>query len=747
MGAENYEFGALANFKTFHPEAPHEITSNTLIVGSAGAGKSMLMRQFSWQLYNSSTVLPLYVHAERWVSLPLSESLTTARGASSGVAKSRAQIVATYQLGLGILWRIGRVIGPQAGLEATRIFPGDIPGRADQIERWIFDRLRSASEALRWGGDLDPEIRVLGPLRELLEHFASVVHRLTGKRLLLFLDQLDRVTPTYFEVLAPALGRTTEYHLVVACRPSPCAPEQTSLHLSVGDCETFWLGEDWNSDSWRDFLVSAARDSFPGDLVDAVEEHADFLARLVGPSTRHFMRILLAALRSDPEQKEFAEALAKATTWMKNSFESELEATLAGYKSTSRFLRNLKDEIARATVSPKYYPERLLINPDEGLYFQVETERRLRIAVREGLLVPVPASGYGLDQISLEYKTVPLACTRTPSHYLGLELLTDSVEVSEEQFLSWSTQKDATGHASEKTERDSLFYSALPGDTRLIETIRPLVGPFTDVSVGPGRPHGVDAAVNRGRLKSANLCIIQAEPLRALAAIETGWAIGNNQPVLWFVRADTAPSLPLGIGTVIDAVVADAAETPRLAATILETIEAAAAAPSGVWSRDAQDEPLMEIDRNLAQVLVLGAGSSASAVASRVNEALSLEAHDRCRFVDVADQEAPGQLLELFRLSKSATVLVASLTGSVARDFWTLVGLGIHTHSDNDRRVKVNRRKYVSVRRRVLVVRPDAPGATGSDFLATLPDAVINSDVEIVARAAAQTFADFRGKL
>ena len=412
LQAESYAFDEIGHFTAFHPEAPRpdEITQNTLLIGPAGTGKSMAMRQAVYQLRDSKWYLPIYVHAERWVARPFSEAVAPSerpRQESDG----RVRACATASLAYGTLARILRVVGPEVAHSAARVFPGR-PGTPSEMSEWLDQSFHRCEYLVRTGEALPPELRSLPDLREIFEIFGGEVHGATGRTLLLFFDQLDRVSPLYLDLLSLALGRTTAYVLAVATRPSPCAPDPTDLALRAGDCTRRWLGANWGTPAWKAFLLEAASSVFEPKVCDALADQIDFVAPLIGHSTRYFLGIGKEFSRTlDGLPPELA--LQQAVGWMRGSVESELAPSLVHHPAPARFLRSLQNHLAAAAEEAGgVFPARVVIRPAAGFLLEDKTVERLRVAVREGLFVPAETASYGLDEVLGEYEVVPLAALK-----------------------------------------------------------------------------------------------------------------------------------------------------------------------------------------------------------------------------------------------------------------------------------------------------------------------------------------------
>lgn len=726
--AETYDFDEIGNFSAIHPEAPGiDIAENLLIVGSAGAGKSMAMRQASYRLRYSESVLPLYIHAERYIARPLSEAVTSA-GRSSRVGRKSAEVCATAALAIGTLSRLLRVAGEEVAYAAAQIFPGR-PRSPSSLSEWLNVTFHECDYIIRSSDALPDDLRKLPPLREVLESFGDAVGQLRGRRLLLLFDQLDRLNTLYLDLLGPALGRSTSYVLAVATRPSPCAPDPTQLPLRTGDCNRHWIGANWTSREWKSFLIEAAQAFFDENICAELEKHIDLLAPMVGPSVRSFLMTGKELSRIWRGNGARATAIHRALNWMKGSVEADLVPALVGYPDSNRFLRNLQNELSLQTKPERtLWPGRIVIRPKDRLFLGEKAVERARVAVREGLLVPADPSRYGLDEVGFDYQVVPLIGMKslpvTPPEGLDEDTLID-----EERFVQWSHAPRGGRRASGSPERAKIFYSYWMSEENafadeFLREFRKLVHLKADVVIGESDSSEHLPDFIRGVIRDSALTVVQLYPVRPTVGLEIGWAMGSSKPILLAMQDPRElDDFPTWLRSFEIKSNGTAEEQSRLAHTALALVEAADAGDEGVqWRVDPEGHALTALRRELRQIAIVGSGEELAVARARLTERLQREGLREPLVVDTGDEARGARLFDAVRAAFPATVLLAVFSGRRSPDLLTSIALGAHTHQDTE---EVYLGAPGSTRRRRTMPRAACVLATEDAIAQTMPTTMI----------------------
>jgi hypothetical protein len=734
LQAESYDFEEIGLFKAFHPEAPRpsEITQNMLLIGPAGTGKSMAMRQACFQLRDSPHFFPVYVHAERWVARSFSEAIVPSNRPRDNASVSRARVCATATLAYGTLARLLRVAGDTVAYRAARVF-SDRPDNASALSDWLDASFHRCEYVVRTGQALPTELRRLPQLREIFEIYGEAVGVELQRRLLLLFDQLDRVSPLYLDLLALALGRSTAYVLAVATRPSPCAPEPTELALRAGDCTRRWLGADWMSPQWRLFLGDAARTVLPPEVSVELIRRIDYLAPLIGPSTRYFLGIGNEFARIYDGASPLG-SLHRSIDWMRGSVESELGPSLIHYPAPARFLRSLQNHLSLAAeAADGVWPKQIAIKPLDRLFLGAVASERLRVAVREGLLVPAETNHYGLDEVTTDYDVVPLAALKsTPVEPLRVG---GQAVIDERDFLEWG---EAPGRGRRRVatgERAKIFYShwmnAQNGHAQtFLPDFRELVALQADVLVGESEVSQPLPDFIRSLIREATMTIVQLHPFRPTIGLEIGWSMGSSKPLLLAMSDPSELSeFPSWITSSFEVQSNGAADRAKFAKSALRILEAVAAGDTSVqWKIEEDGTPLMALRRELTSLVVIGSGPAFHECLSFLTERCASEGIAHPRFLDTGDLERGALLFEVVRCAYTATTLLCAFDGKRIPDLLTAIALGAHTHVDKDEGVVVAGQRRIIARPALVVAAKDAQAYTVPGLVRGLRDALVTED-------------------
>ena len=703
--AESYPHRQIPTFKALHPNAPEKLTQNTLIIGSAGTGKSMVMRQLSARYEDSDEIFPLYIHAEFWLSRALAEAASVS--STSTIAIRRTHTYANAMLALAVIERL-TVIGQLtiAGNAARSLFGAEVSSEPEELFLWIDEEAERVTEGVR--SQVEPaEIYARLPLLpHIFEQFGKIVERQINKRLLLLVDQLDKVSPTYFTILGSALGRSRNYILCVATRPSVCAPEATILDSRVGDYGVYWLGGDWSSGVWHDFLLGAAARHFSTEVCALLSEAIATLTTLVGPSTREFLFIgdrlqeLLNA-GGDPHQSLSAAAISRVST-----FQGVLGASLAGVRMFDQFRAKLEAHIRGVGNSGSIeWPSHLDIGPDDQAAFvKPETQGFLRTAIREGMLVPKDVSKYGLDGISVEYQIVPMAIVEPGNSLHISSRRSKSRFISEADLKRWANP--AWGVTQKTAKTPSVFYSYWMDDRnslsqQFISELQAVLGTVVNITTGRAEHSGgaqrpdSDRLISdqiRHKIRDASLVLVQLDPMRIAIGIEIGWALTTGRQFRLLVsHADRVAELPPWLRIIEFDFNGTETAMKALGADALMSVDEilSGADPTRYLPLGDGGETIKSGSRELTKTLIVGSGDGVHKLAAQVGNAFAEQDLNRPILDDTSKVGAGARVIELVAAARRAGTLAVVLSGDQSDDALAAVALGAFTYQDSDSGLKI----------------------------------------------------------
>ena len=753
---ERIPFERVRKIRARHPDAPDRLDVDTsaldrnlVLVGAAGTGKSIAMRQMCAELANNASIYPIYVHAERWLALPLSESI--GRNNLSSTRGTAVRANATSLLALGIVRRIAKLRGTDIARRAARALP-EPPSAGADFEQWLAASINRAQIAARNARlAIDDDARP--DLRMVLESVSEALSAEIGKRPVYFIDQLDKVHPVYFDLLERALGRTEEYNIVVATRPSPCAPEATQLQTRVGDCHIAWLGTNPSDPLWGRFLVETSKEWFGSAISQKLASHAAYLSQVVGPGTRQFLEVAHRLAVSDRTITD--EAILAATKAMKSNWLEEARRSLATYDNSLRFMSSISKLYSGETG------QRSLVVADPGLQEDLllggllgaRATGRLRVGVREGIFLPSDTEAYGIDGPANEFIVVPMDVTDKEIVGPRSSLDPASRVISEEEFVKWGNRVGGFGSgSSEPVRKPKIFYShwmdAQNGQSELvIRSLRDRLGFAAEITIGATSQSPNLADSIRAKIGEASLIVVQLDALRPAIGLEVGWAMAMDK-VLVFALGDASKvnATPEWLTTSEIQFNGTDSERESFAKHLLAQLnDLDLDVQTRTGSRDIADH-----QRMLGELMIVGSGQSLAECKARARDLLQSVDLRVSRVVDTSQAGSGRALDALVAHARNATCLVGALSGNLHADLLTHVAIGSHTFRATDQRVPRpgGGRRVIAVARAPFVYSPKAVDAFVSrPLILGIKGAVVGTRVADVVDGAVQQLSDIRRRL
>ncbi len=679
-----------------------------MIIGGAGTGKSMAMRQICAEHEYSDHVFPLYVHAETWLARSLGEVAGAPAGASSP-ALSRVREYTNALLLLAVIDRLDLIGEAELAVATTEILSRLDEGAgvgAQSIANWIAHHEGQISDAVRGEHSLPAPYCDLPDLPDLLEAIGRIVRRTSGKRLLILIDQLDKVSPAYFPILATALRRSDSYFLFIATRPSPAAPDDTVIQTRVGDIAWRWMGKQWDSETWGDFLLRTASRFFETEVVQLMREAAPTLQRVVGPSTREFLLIAnrvksLLGIGLDPRV-----AIKQAISEEVSSFQSVLSSSLYDVASFATLQHRINDRVSKLSpFGSLIWPAEMRMVPDRGAVILDERiVRKLRVAVREGMLVPTDQERYGIDGPALRFRMIPMAVVPAGSAVTIANRPGPPIEIQESEFSDWTK----TSFAGRPVEHPaSVFYSHWMDDRNQVSKA------FLEELARELRPIGVEATTGkvinsasrrqldelqlseqiRTKISDASVVVVQLDPPRLAMAMELGWALAIGRRCLTTASDPSALQQiprPLHALSEIQWNGTDAGRKVTVS-EVLKTYDHLLYAGGRDYflDVDADGSKVNTFARDLSRIMIVGADIADLEVVRRVRDLAANENYPVPTLLDTTDYGDGNQIGKLVAEARRSSTLLAVFTGDQSADYLTALSLGAFTYADKDKKRKI----------------------------------------------------------
>ncbi|GAB3156060.1 hypothetical protein GCM10027058_29520 [Microbacterium neimengense] len=701
--AEYYSHRDIERFTFRHPEAPTVVDGNMLLLGTAGTGKSMVMRQLVAEYENSDRIYPLYIHAEEWLSETLAEHARRNEYETSRFDGIRIKCVILFAL--AIIERLISLDQCRVAAAASEWFPerpdddSELTLREWLNDTWI-DVKSLPSQSKKWR----EEYASFTSLPDVLNYIGRQTLRILGRRLALFVDQLDRVGPAYFEVLGSAFVRSTSYTICLASRPSVCAPEATTFDARVGNNRQVWLGAGWDNDDWSRFLVDAATSLFDNETISVLRRHRRELAALVGPSTRQFMEIarrLKDLLRGTLDQET---ALDKAVRTETADYQGRLASCLVGVDTFSGLVQELNTRLVKDDNDVTARLTRIDISASDGLILSDETIARIRVLVREGFLVPHDAARYGVDNVGNEYHVIPQGVC-SPAEDWALVVSDRRCSISETDFMSWSVPTFKRRKVVEETGVEpSIFYSHWMSDTNLISSsflkeLAERLAPDAYVTTGKtefAHPHlrkqvALRSNQNiadhiRKNIEIATAVVVQLDNPRPAIGVELGWALSFGRPVvLAYGSSQGFAEIPDWLK--IDELHENGTEQGReaLVSLLEEQIVGWSARKAPLYMREGDGTATIgSYQRELHGSLIVGSGDRFMDLAHRAGDRAAYDGLERPSIIDTSISGRGRIVSTIAAKARRASTLLAVHSGDRDQDILTWLALGAFSFRDTD---------------------------------------------------------------
>lgn len=252
--ADQYRIREVPDIFIPHPEGLPSTLRNCLVVGSAGVGKTMVLKKLCYDLSQSSgKLLPIYIKIEPWIG-KLSGEIAYPIEIRRTPREKELDICIRILIALGLTKRIYKYAEVSIVKAAADQFPKQVE-YDDNIEKWIETQLLQIRKVVEQGEKLPNDYLSFPPLSE----FANVVGERAkedGITLVFLLDQVDKTPKPIFESITSLLRRG-DYISVIATRPCPSAPDSVIMPSQVipgNDYTVHWLGSDPRSVEWKKFI-------------------------------------------------------------------------------------------------------------------------------------------------------------------------------------------------------------------------------------------------------------------------------------------------------------------------------------------------------------------------------------------------------------------------------------------------------------------------------------------------------------
>lgn len=280
------------------PDMPVEPSRSTLLVGTRGAGKTMLLRTLK-RLREGSA---LYGDLGRKILNAVSADTGAGGLTFDEISPHLETPVHNKTLALIAAWLVDQApkldgdVRPDKRL-LKRVLPASMrsrmPSKDDELADWLVETIPVAdlSEFRSQPSD--------APLHDFLDDFSENVFDRTGQPLLLLLDRAEEIPYPSLTPVMTLLDQNHRFKSVVACRPGVLGPNpvmNSSVPTPGDHYDIRQLGRTPYSEQWRNFQCDVLRKWLPEDTERIPASNLDVILKISRDSIRFALDIAYKSL-------------------------------------------------------------------------------------------------------------------------------------------------------------------------------------------------------------------------------------------------------------------------------------------------------------------------------------------------------------------------------------------------------------------------------------------------------------------
>lgn len=684
--AEKYGFERVAELFVAPPEGKPPTSRNALVVGQRGVGKTMLLKFIYGEEKASSTVLPIYVELERWTSRLSVEAVPSIQDIDS---PRNIELRACAQLAVSaaLMNGVEDALGPKSLGAALAKFPEPLREQFD--DRTWQDVIFEQVQRVCGGYELACPAALIPKITEVANDLGEVL-RGSGRKLLVLIDQADKVPMLVAEEVARLLDKGGTHVCILATRPYPTAPDPWIIpnYIKAGDDYTlFTLGDAPRTDRWQTFLLSILKRHISERTFAQVEQRIDSLCCLAGGSVRTALlitqRLEYLLINNKNYDSAWESAVMAEAEQEVNLARNAISAFCGAPLKFLNVIRELTYEAMRERGTASLAPTIMKINPDEpgqhGLFSHLtdSAEVFVRAASKAGIIWPTAAQSWIPDYILDEYHVSPLLLLGDSPYLVHQFHKQDiSIQVSASDLAHWASHP---GAARTRNRRARVFVSYWmsrgAGRARVEKLLADEIGGEVDILVGRAEGSGPWVKAIIDNMRQADVEVIDLTMPRRDVFVELGIAAGLGKPTLLVVEEEAQrQNLPAWLQHLQ---VLQFGTTDGLREIIknLRRITGGASKNSEKWTEDLDGNRIeLRPDPHL-----IGCIGTAAFLASswRDGPHAAIGENDlKSREADASDQDNPDILYDCLKLARESTTLALHFTGETT-DYLCCVAGGV----------------------------------------------------------------------
>lgn len=696
--ADSYSILEAARIYRDHPDGLPQAALDQLLVGYPGSGKTLLLKKLCWDLLHGPEFLPVYIAVEGYVSQIAGEAVYSpdVRGSEPN-AHMRDAITFLLDLALvdGTL-DAGLPDIAAHGVEAIttgKVEAAPVATIGARYRHWRQTVLPDLTSSIELGQPVPETVARPPSVFAVSKAMGQAAQRLQ-KRLVLLVDQTDRLRPFYFRTLTGLLRRS-ETFVTIATRPSPSAPHATTMDAGAApDHSTHWLGRSSPHADWSKFLAEVihGRTDIDPLLSEYLQSRRETLDSLFRPSIRRvieFTTVVREASRSLPFDDAWDYAVRQALDFEVNEAASSL-AVVSG--EPLAVIRDWQDRASTASPS-RFVGAGFSVDAADRLTDRVQ--RFVRVCVRDGILIPRGTANPRFDQVLGKYEINPLVCApeRAQPDLSEFRRKPRRIPADPEDLVRWAGGRRFTTRGRRELPRVLVVGEDIDQTRTLAEALRIELEPAATI-LPANRGPKIDAEI-----RSSDLIAGDVSSVGAFVAYCLGLAVAASKPVKTAVLSETVTPIGWFPPSGLEGLPVDEA-LHALAFEIGDHLRRPAS-PVDRWRSDRRGRSL-SYRAEANRIGVVGALRTMPAA----RELLEVGEHDFDFEIEILNtDDPPKSLFDLVRMARrNALLVVAPKSDSPTA---TALAMFVAGAAKTNRKVQIG--AFSTVRRTIVIAPADMP--------------------------------------
>jgi hypothetical protein len=518
---------------------------HSVVFGPRGAGKTHLLKTLLARWSREPQFLPLYIELgeEQWIASIAGEVELDSTAPLS--PRDRAMVECMWlALCHSIASRCFDRLPADALLPVlSRVTPGidSLGSWSDRIHSRIQELLKRGRGAVAGRDDTSAIAHRLG----------IELSRVSGQRLLILMDQIDRMAGPLLEPILSLLQKASGYSFVLASRPCPAAPAPTPVPQGVGggdNYKVFAVGREGDLrkqaeiiEELYDRLGQAGRgaSAWAERTSRELRPRIGLIAALTWPTLRDAVSLFIDYESRRASGNTEGEAFAAAIKHVQRECQANAEDHISAWCENPRgLIESWRKRVATETRNEAVRAQVKLIRTRIDVGVPAPAERFLRVALKSGVLTSPDSAAYLGDRIPDIYEIPPLLTVpegvvpspRSLDRTVIWEVLPDEIAIWAKRGAGRQNHGPRTAFVSVHT--GSPERRGAVGDSRLFRALEDGIGGDVLLRSQDDLGPSIVATELRDMIRTSGLVVCDLTVPRREIFLEYGWAIGFFKQVV-----------------------------------------------------------------------------------------------------------------------------------------------------------------------------------------------------------------------